>query len=134
MEYEILLSGSSETNVKTEAIVGQAVEEEPKGANVGLLVGILVFIIIVLVIAVVIYQKKNSELKTELNGPEECFHDFSVNRQLSGFLRNKTPGRQIWPKRGPYLGIYFLWFMPRKGSYSSTSRSTLVPEKTYYKL
>ena len=77
MEYEILLSGSSMTDVKTEAIVGQAVEEEPKGANVGLLVGILVFIIIVLVIAVVIYQKKNSELKTELNGPEECFLDFS---------------------------------------------------------
>ena len=89
MEYEILLPGSSETNVKTEAIVGQAVEEEPKGANVGLLVGILVFIIIVLVIAVVIYQKKNSELKTELNGPEECFpfHNwqcFSGIRPLTG--------------------------------------------------
>ena len=85
LEYQILLSDSSGTGVKTEAIVDEAEVEEPQGANVGLLVGILVFIIIVLVIAVVIYQKKNSELKTELNGPEECFRTLAIHVRKNHF-------------------------------------------------
>ena len=75
---------NSKIGAKSEAIVEtSATVEDDEPVNVGLVVGILVFVIIILVVAVVIYHKKNTMLKTELNGPEVLFFDWNIISSIS---------------------------------------------------